>query len=195
MKLLVLALVAVALVFGAKCMTIRKDLVSERQAIDADWAQVDAALEHRASIVPELTNLVQSEAPAEGSTILAVNDARKLLSVAHSQQEKIQATARLDHALARLMLLVEFYPKLESSKKYGDLLEALKGAEYRIAVARRKYNEAVEHYNVPPQVQRSGGTLQCAHRPVSEQHRGFCNAPRQDRRLLPNASNLTSRHS
>lgn len=147
MKLLVLALVAVALVFGAKCMTIRKDLVSERQAIDADWAQVDAALEHRASIVPELTNLVQSEAPAEGSTILAVNDARKLLSIAHSQQEKIQANARLDHALARLMLLVEFYPKLESSKKYGDLLEALKGAEYRIAVARRKYNEAVEHYN------------------------------------------------
>src|ERR1039457_6704878 len=70
MKLLVLALVAVALVFGAKCMTIRKDLVSERQAIDADWAQVDAALEHRASIVPELTNLVQSEAPDEGSTIL-----------------------------------------------------------------------------------------------------------------------------
>ena len=46
MKYLVLALVAVALVFGVRCMTIRKDLVSERQAIDADWAQVDAALAH-----------------------------------------------------------------------------------------------------------------------------------------------------
>ena len=53
----------------------------------------------------------------------------------------------LDEALARLMLRVENYPKLEGGKRYGDLLEALKGAEYRIAVARRKYNEAVEHYN------------------------------------------------
>jgi LemA protein len=45
------------------------------------------------------------------------------------------------------MLVVEGYPKLDGSEKYGDLLEALKGAEDRIAVARRKYNEAVEHYN------------------------------------------------
>ena len=147
MKYLVLALVAVALVFGVKCITIRKDLVSQRQAIDADWAQVDAALVHRAGIVPELANTVQAEAPSEASAIRAVNDARNLLSAAHGQHEKIQANARLDEALARLMLLAENYPKLESGKKYGDLLEALKGAEYQIAVARRKYNEAVEHYN------------------------------------------------
>jgi len=152
MKFLILALVAVALFLGARCMTIRKDLVVERQAIDADWAQVDAALAHRAGIVPELANLVQAGAPAEASAILeipirAVSDARNVLSAAHGQQEKIQANARLDHALASLMLMVENYPKLEGSKKYGDLLEALKGAEYQIAVARRKYNEAVEHYN------------------------------------------------
>ncbi|MGC9951971.1 MAG: LemA family protein [Bryobacteraceae bacterium] len=147
MKLVVLALVAAALVLGVKCMTIRKDLVSERQAIDADWAQVDAALTHRAGIVPELTSTVQAEAPAEAAAILKVNDARNLLSLALSQQEKIQANARLDQALASLMLLVENYPKLEGGKKYGDLLEALKSAEYQIAVARRKYNEAVEHYN------------------------------------------------
>lgn len=150
MKFLVLALVAAALLvgaIGARCMTIRKELVAERQAIEADWGQVDAALAQRAGIVPELTNLVQAEVPAERSTILKVNDARNLLSTAHSQQEKIQANAQLNEALARLMLSVEGYPKLESSKKYGDLLEALKSAEYRIAVARRKYNEAVEHYN------------------------------------------------
>lgn len=147
MKYLVLAVVAVALVLGVKCMGIRKDLVSERQAIDADWAQVDAALAQRAGIVPELTRLVQAEAPTEASAIRGVDDARKLLSLAHRQQEKIQANARLDEALARLMLLAENYPKLEGSKKYGDLLEAMKGAEYQIALARRKYNEAVEHYN------------------------------------------------
>jgi LemA protein len=147
MKYLVLALVAVALVFGFKCMTVRKDLVAERQAIDADWAQVDAALVHRAGIVPELTGAVQAEAPAEASAIRAASDARNAMSGARGQHAKIQANARLDEALARLMLLAENYPKLEGSKKYGDLLEALKGADYQIALARRKYNEAVEHYN------------------------------------------------
>jgi len=147
MKFLVLAVVAVALVLAVKCMTVRKDLVSERQAIDADWAQVDAALEHRAGIVPELADTVRSQAPAEAGVIAAVNDARNALNAAPSQHEKIQANARLDETLARLMLQVENYPKLEGSQRYGDLLEALKGAEYQIAVARRKYNEAVEHYN------------------------------------------------
>jgi len=45
------------------------------------------------------------------------------------------------------MLLVENYPKLENSKEYGDLLEALQGADNKVDVARRRYNEAVEHYN------------------------------------------------
>jgi len=147
MKFLVLVLVALALVLGAKCMTIRKDLVAERQAIDADWAAVDVALGHRAGIVPELVDTVHAEAPAEATVVVAVSDARNALDKAHGQHEKIQANARLDEALARLMLQVENYPKLEGSQKYGDLLEALKGAEYQIALARRKYNEAVEHYN------------------------------------------------
>jgi LemA protein len=149
MKFLVPAVVvlAAALLFGARCMTIRNDLVAERQTIGADWTQVDATLANRAAIVPELTNLVRSEAPSAAGAIQAVNDARSGLGAAHGRREKIRANARLDEALARLMLLVETYPKLESGKKYGDLLEALKGADYQIAVARRKYNEAVEHYN------------------------------------------------
>lgn len=150
MRFLILALVAVALVFGAKCMSIRKDLVSERQAIDADWAQVNAALEHRAAIIADLTQAVKGElrddAGAE-SAIIALDDARNVLSAAPGQHEKILANARLDEALAHLMLLIEAHPKLESSKQYGGLVESLKGAEYQIAVARRKYNEAVEHYN------------------------------------------------
>lgn len=150
MRFLILALMAVALVFGAKCMSIRKDLVSERQAIDTDWAQVDAALEHRAAMIADLTQAVKAELQGDAgaeSAIIALDDARNVLSAAPGQHEKILANARLDEALARLMLLIEAHPKLESSKQYGDLVESLKGAEYQIAVARRKYNEAVEHYN------------------------------------------------
>jgi LemA protein len=150
MKFLVLALLAAALVFGVRCMTIRKDLVSERQTIGTEWEQVNAALERRAAVIPDLTQTVHADLPADASAeaaIVRVNDARNMLKAAPSQHEKIQANARLDEALARMMLLVEAYPKLESSKKYAHLLEALRGAEFQIAVARRKYNEAVEHYN------------------------------------------------
>jgi LemA protein len=151
MKYLVLALLVVALILSVRCMTIRKDLVAERETIGTDWEQVNSALEQRAAIIPNVTQAVQAQIPAgvhsETAAVVAVNDARNALSRAPGQHEKIQANARLDEALARLMLLVEGYPKLEGSKQYGDLLEALKGADYQIAVARRKYNEAVEHYN------------------------------------------------
>jgi len=146
-KLLALVLVAAGLFSGVQYMKVRKDLLSERRSIDADWSAVEAALEQRAMITVDLTKTVESEAPAESNAILSVNDARNLLNLARDRQAKMLANARLDEAIGRLMLQVEAHPKLEHSKKYGDLLEALKGAEYQIAVSRRKYNEAVEHYN------------------------------------------------
>jgi LemA protein len=148
---LAVALAAVAVFFGAKCVTIHKNLLAERQIIDADWTEVDAALQRRAGLIPDLTETVkaqiEADAPTEAAALTAVNDACNLLILAHERHEKIQANAQVDQAIGRLMLLAENYPKLQRGKKYGDLLETLKGAEYQIAVARRKYNEAVEHYN------------------------------------------------
>ena len=148
MKLLVpLVVVAMAVAFGFKCAAVRKDLTAERQAIDADWLRVDAALTHRSGVVPELTGAFQSAAPAETAAIGAVNDARNQLDAAQSRRARIEANTRLDQAIARLLVLVENYPKFESSRKYADLLETMKAADYQIAVERRRYNEAVEHYN------------------------------------------------
>ena len=147
LKLFVLVVIAAGLVFGARCITIRKNLAAERQAIDAEWAQVNAALESRAEIVTQLTELVQAEAPAESNAVAELNKARNELANAQGQHDKIQANARLNQAIAHTMLLIENYPKIENSKKYATILEALKNAEFEIAVARRKYNEAVEHYN------------------------------------------------
>lgn len=151
MKYLIPALLILALLAGFEGVTVRKDLVAERQTIDNDWTSVNAALESRAAIIPDLTQAVETElppnAPGESTAIVSINDARKVLHEAPSQHEKILANSRIDESLARLMLLIENYPKLDSSKRYGELLEAIKNADYQIALARRKYNEAVEHYN------------------------------------------------
>jgi len=141
------ALAAAALVLGSQCVSIHKSLVAQRETVDRAWAEVEAALNHRAGVVSEMVETVLHEAPDQAPKIVAVSDARSSLASAHGPREKIKANARLDNALASLMLLAENYPSLEGGQKFGGLLETLKGAEYQIAVARRKYNEAVEHYN------------------------------------------------
>jgi LemA protein len=141
----VLAVIVVAA--GSKYISIRNGLAGERETIDAAWAQVDAALGRRASVVPELVEAFGRGAPNPAGTIKALNEARAALDAAHQPRQKIQANAELDNALSRALLAAETYPKLDGSKKFGDLQDALKEAENRIAVERRKYNEAVENYN------------------------------------------------
>jgi LemA protein len=144
---LVLLLVAIILVSGGQYAGIRSRLVVERESIVAAWAQVDLALEHRADLVPSLVEEFQSEAPGEQSAVKAVTDARATLDAAHGPQQKIQASGNFENAIARLLLASESYPKLDKSKKFGNLQEALREAEYQLDESRRKYNEAVEHYN------------------------------------------------
>jgi len=148
MKFVIPALAAVLLLLlGAKCMGVHKNLVAERQNVGAKWTDVESALQGRAALVSDLAQTVADRAPSESEAISRVNQACQALHTAHGQREAIQANMRLDDALSRLMLAIENHPRLENSKEYAEMLEALKDAEYQIAVARRKYNEAVEHYN------------------------------------------------
>lgn len=144
---LTLALAVIAVIVGSKYTGIRKGLVTERAAIEGSWEQVNTALDERAALVGDLVQVVQREAPGETAAIRAATDARMALHASAGPPQKIQANTALDTALARLLLCIENYPKLESSREYDHLEEALKEAEDRIAVERRKYNEAVEHYN------------------------------------------------
>jgi LemA protein len=144
---LLIILLAAAVLLGAKYVSTRKTLLAERQAITAAWAQVDAALDQRAGLVPDLLETVPYDASREQGAGNAVQDARAALEQARGPEARIHANNRLDTALARLLLATENYPQLDHSKKLAGLEDALKQAEDHIAVERRKYNEAVEHYN------------------------------------------------
>jgi LemA protein len=144
---LTLVLVVILGLLGVKYAGIRGSLVAEHASIEAAWADVNAALERRAGLVPDLAQTVQKAAPNETAVLQAVSDARARLDRARGLRQKIEGNTQLDTALGRLLLCAENYPKLEKSGKFEDLQDALKESEYRIAVARRKYNEAVEHYN------------------------------------------------
>jgi LemA protein len=144
--LLVLVLVSVSLA-GSKYVSIRNGLAGERRTIQSAWTQVETALTHRASLIPDFVEVFGRSVPNSGTTVRSLNDARMALDTAHQPSQKIQANAGLDNALARALLAAEGFPKFDGSKRFGDLQDALKEAEYKIAVERRKYNEAVEHYN------------------------------------------------
>lgn len=145
--IIVLIVVVAGLAFGGKYVSVRNDLVTQKNAIDGAWAQVDVALQRRADLIPNLVETVKGYAKHEESTIRAVADARAALAGARTPQEKIEANTRLDGALSRLLVVVENYPNLKANENFLRLQDELAGTENRIAVERRKYNETVQRYN------------------------------------------------
>jgi LemA protein len=150
MKILIGVLIAVVLVvlmLGGSLMGWRNELVTEKNAVDGAWAQVDVALQRRADLIPNLVETVKGFAKQEQTVIQSVADARAALGGARTPSQKIAANGQLDSALSRLLVVVENYPNLKSNENFLRLQDELAGTENRMAVERRKYNETVQRYN------------------------------------------------
>ncbi len=151
--LVVLAvLLVVGIGFGFKLMNLRNELVNLHEAIPKAWADVDAVLQRRVDLIPNLVETVKGFAKQEKSVMEAVTSARAALIGARAPQERMEANARLDGALARLLVVVENYPNLRSNENFLRLQDELAGTENRIAIERRKYNETVQRYNTSIQL-------------------------------------------
>jgi LemA protein len=144
--ILAVLILVVAVVF-AQVIGIRNSLVTEKAAIDSQWSQVDVALQRRADLIPNLVETVKGFAKQEQAVIKEVTDARAALGGAQTPADKMAANGKLDSALSRLLVVVENYPQLKSNENFLRLQDELAGTENRIAVERRKYNEAVQKYN------------------------------------------------
>lgn len=122
------------------------------------WAEVLNQYQRRADLIPNIVATVQGEANFERGTLEAVINARakatsiqatpELLNDPAALQKFQAAQGELGSALSRLMVVVEQYPNLKANQGFSDLRVQLEGTENRIAVARNRYIQAVQAYNV-----------------------------------------------
>ena len=122
-------------------------IVKMDESIKAAWAQVDNQLQRRSDLIPNLVETVKGYAHHEKDVFLQVTEARAKVAGAANISEKIKANGQLTGALSRLLLVVERYPDLKANTNFIRLQDELAGTENRIAVERRRYNEAVKSYN------------------------------------------------
>lgn len=139
--------VLLVLVLGGQMVGVRNDLTTQKNGIEGAFAQMDVVLQRRADLIPNLVETVKGFATQEKDVIASVSNARAALGGARTTGEKIAANGQLDGALSRLLMVVENYPQLKSDVTFMRLQDELAGTENRIAVERRKYNEAVQKYN------------------------------------------------
>ena len=149
---IIIIVVLAVLLVGGKFVSTRNDLATKREAINAAWAQIDADLQRRADLIPNLVATVKAYAKEELSVVEAITKARAGLLNANTPEEKIRANSGLDTALGRLLVVVENYPNLKANENFQSLQFQLEGTENRILQARRTYNKAVQDYNTELQL-------------------------------------------
>jgi LemA protein len=139
-------LLIVFMVFGSY-VSAKNQMVGKDQAVKAAWSEVDVQLERRADLIPNLVSTVKGFTKEESTVFGDIANARAGLLNAQGPEAKIAANGTLDSALGRLLALTENYPQLRSSDQFMRLQDELSGTENRIAVARKRYNDAIQDYN------------------------------------------------
>ncbi|MBV8145748.1 MAG: LemA family protein [Gammaproteobacteria bacterium] len=133
-------------------------LQTKDEAVKAAWSEVVNQYQRRADLIPNLVNTVKGYAAQEQRVLVEVTEARaKVGSIQVTPEvlnnpelfQKYQAAQnQLTGALKSLFAVSENYPQLKSDQNFRDLQSQLEGTENRITVARNRYIQAVQDYNV-----------------------------------------------
>ena len=129
---------------------------AEEQA-KARWADVQAAYQRRANLIPNLVSTVRGAAASEERILTRVTEARAnatrvtvsgdQLTDPAAMQRFAAAQNQLGAAILPLQRLQEAYPQLQSQANFATLMQQLESTENRINIAIRDYNTAVQEYN------------------------------------------------
>ena len=117
------------------------------EGVDNRWAQVESQLQRRFDLIPNLVETVKGYAGHEKEVFSNIAEARAAYTGAGSRAEKVKAANAFESALSRLLVIREAYPELKANQNFMSLQAQLEGTENRIAVERKRYNDAVKRLN------------------------------------------------
>jgi len=133
-------------------------LITLSESVDGQWAQVENQYQRRADLIPNLISTVQGAADFESETqekITALRtqavQARDSWNAADTPADQIVAARQVDNvasAFRGLNINVENYPQLKATQNFETFQAQLEGTENRVAVERKRYNDAVRNYNI-----------------------------------------------
>lgn len=141
-SILAVVVIIVIAVFGSY-----NGLVSIREEVEGQKANIQTQLQRRNDLIPNLVSTAKGYAQHEEQVFTELADARAKLAGGGSMQELANADASMQSALSRLLAITESYPELKADKQFTALMDELAGTENRIAVARKDYNDATRSYN------------------------------------------------
>jgi LemA protein len=149
------AAAAVVLILFFTFSSIRNSLVEKEQKVEQAWAQVENVYQRRSELVPKLVNTVKASAEVEAKSIeqlsKAYQDAAALAGGKNLNATEFEKFSQKQEQLSQLLngfiAQGQSKPSLKSSQAFRDLQIQLEGSENRIAVERRRFNQAVQEYN------------------------------------------------
>ena len=145
--IILIAIIGIVAILGLSAVGTYNGLVTSREAVTTEAANIDTYLQRRADLIPNLVNTVKGFTNHENEIIDKITSARENLLKANTTAEKLAANNELTKDLNALMVIVENYPDIKSSENFIALQDELSGTENRIATARKDYNEAAKSYN------------------------------------------------
>lgn len=142
-----IVIVALVVVLFFIWMSINNGIVQKNNKCDAAWQTIDAQLQRRNDLIPNLVETVKGYAAHESGTLEAVTAARNAVATATTPEAKMEASGQLTQALRGLLAVSEAYPDLKANANFSQLQTDLTDTENKISYARMSYNDMVLDYN------------------------------------------------
>jgi len=156
-SIILISIVAVLAVLFLWGMSGYNGLVTSREDVNSQWANVESQYQRRSDLIPNLVSTVKGYATHESSTLEGVVSARaKATQVTidpknltpQKLQEYQAAQGQVSSALGKLLMITENYPDLKANQNFLELQAQLEGTENRISVERNRYNDIAKGYDI-----------------------------------------------
>lgn len=121
-------------------------LITLRNRVSDQWAQIDVQLKRRADLIPNLVETVKGYAAHEQGTLEAVIQARNSFKSANTPEAEMKAAGEMTQALGRIFALAEAYPDLKANQNFVSLQGDLRDTEDKVSYARQFYNDSALTY-------------------------------------------------